>query len=61
MHIPAARTAQHHAVRAIAARGLTHPLTQALLAAAVFTAAAAREAGHRVTDIHPPLARRGKS
>ncbi|MFJ6785587.1 hypothetical protein [Streptomyces yangpuensis] len=61
MHIPAARTAQHHAVRAVAARGLTHPLTQALLAAAVLTAAAAWEAGYRVTDIHPPLTRRGKS
>lgn len=61
MLIPAARTAQHHAVRAIAARGLSHPVTQALLAAAVLTAAAAWEAGHRVTDIHPPLARRGKS
>ncbi|WP_329449107.1 hypothetical protein OG906_41065 (plasmid) [Streptomyces sp. NBC_01426] len=61
MYIPVARTAQHHAVRAIAARGLRHPLTQALLAAAVLTAAAAWEAGHRVTDIHPPLARRGKS
>ncbi|MFB7982977.1 hypothetical protein [Streptomyces vinaceus] len=61
MHIPAARTAQHHVVRAIAARGLTHPLTQALLAAAVLTAAAAWDAGHRVADIHPPLARRGKS
>ncbi|MEU9083384.1 hypothetical protein [Streptomyces sp. NPDC048357] len=61
MHIPAARNAQHHAVRAIAARGLSHPLTQALLAAAVLTAVAAWKAGHRVTDIHPPLTRRGKS
>lgn len=61
MHIPVARTAQHHAVRAIAVRGLNHRLTQALLAAAVLTAVAAWEAGHRVTDLHPPLARRGKS
>ncbi|MFD3719858.1 hypothetical protein [Streptomyces sp. NPDC058674] len=61
MHIPTARTAQHHAVRAIAARGLAHPLTRVLLAAAALTAAAAWESGHRVTDIHPPLTRHGKS
>ncbi|MFF1560993.1 hypothetical protein [Streptomyces sp. NPDC058279] len=61
MHIPTARTVQHHAVRAIAARGLSHPLTQALLVAAALTAAAAWDAGHRVTDIHPPLTRRSKS
>ncbi|GGZ96819.1 hypothetical protein GCM10010371_65930 [Streptomyces subrutilus] len=53
MHLPAARTAQHHAVRAIAVRGLAHPLTCALLAAAALTAAAAWDAGHRVADLHP--------
>lgn len=50
-----ARTAQHRAVRAIATRGLTHPVTRALLMAAALAAAAAWEAGHRVTDTHPPL------
>ncbi|MFC6987145.1 hypothetical protein [Streptomyces cirratus] len=52
MHIRAARTAQHHAVRAIAARP-GPPLTRALLAAAALTAAAAWEAGHRVAELHP--------
>ncbi|MFJ7200926.1 MULTISPECIES: hypothetical protein [unclassified Streptomyces] len=56
-HIRAARTAQHHAVRAIAARGLAHPITLALLAAAVTAAARAWDAGHPVTDIHPAPAR----
>ncbi|MFH9298825.1 hypothetical protein [Streptomyces sp. NPDC017520] len=51
--IRAARTAQHLAVRALAAHGLAHPLTLVLLAAASTTAARAWEAGHRVTDIHP--------
>ncbi|WP_138908506.1 hypothetical protein [Streptomyces chryseus] len=58
-HLPhpigAARTAQQHAVRAIAVRGLAHPVTRALLAAAALAAAMAWEAGHRVTDTHPPL------
>ncbi|MFD5065266.1 hypothetical protein [Streptomyces sp. NPDC058394] len=48
-----ARIAQHGAVRAIAARGLAHPLTLALLAAAATAAARAWDAGHRVNDIHP--------
>ncbi|MFC6987150.1 hypothetical protein [Streptomyces cirratus] len=34
-------------------RGLAHPLTRALLAAAALTAAAAWEAGHRVAELHP--------
>ncbi|MYW08576.1 hypothetical protein GT034_09500 [Streptomyces sp. SID2563] len=54
MHrIRAARAAQKRAARAIAARGLAHPLTRILLAAAATAAAQAWEAGHRVTDIHP--------
>ncbi|MFB7211066.1 hypothetical protein [Streptomyces sp. NPDC056255] len=54
MHpIRAARTAQHHAVRAITARGLAHPITLTLLAAAATAAARAWDAGHRVTDTHP--------
>ncbi|MDT0432896.1 hypothetical protein [Streptomyces salyersiae] len=52
-HIRAARTAQRHAVRAIALRGLAHPLTHVLLAAAATAAAQAWDAGHRVTDLHP--------
>ncbi|MEU4506820.1 hypothetical protein [Streptomyces sp. NPDC024089] len=52
-HIRAAQTAQHCAVRAITARGLAHPLTLALLAAAATAAARAWDAGHRVADIHP--------
>jgi hypothetical protein len=32
--------------------GPTHPLTRLLLAAAAVAAAAAWEAGHRVTDLH---------
>ncbi|OEJ36327.1 hypothetical protein [Streptomyces agglomeratus] len=57
--IRAARTAQQHAVRAIAARGLAHPITHALLAAAALAAAGAWEAGHRVTDLHPSPSREG--
>ncbi|MGZ2360954.1 hypothetical protein LRE75_30470 [Streptomyces sp. 372A] len=54
MHrIRAARAAQKRAARAIAVRGLAHPLTRILLAAAATAAAQAWEAGHRVTDIHP--------
>ncbi|MFE7574676.1 hypothetical protein ACFU5Z_08060 [Streptomyces sp. NPDC057521] len=53
MQIRAARAAQKRAARAIAARGLAHPLTRILLAAAATAAAQAWEAGHRVTDIHP--------
>ncbi len=49
------RTAQHLAVRAITHRGLAHPITLALLAAAATAAATAWEAGHHVTDTHPPL------
>nr|WP_228873843.1 hypothetical protein [Streptomyces halstedii] len=52
-HTRAARTAQHHAVRAIALRGLAHPLTHVLLAAAATAAAQAWDAGHRVSDLHP--------
>ncbi|MCX4902355.1 hypothetical protein [Streptomyces sp. NBC_00892] len=56
MHpIRAARTAQHHAVRAITTRGLAHPITLTLLAAAATAAARAWDAGHRVTDTHPAL------
>ncbi|KQZ12365.1 hypothetical protein ASD51_33120 [Streptomyces sp. Root55] len=51
--IRAARAAQHHAVRAIALRGLTHSLTHLLLTAAATVAAQAWDAGHRVADIHP--------
>ncbi|MFE5108318.1 hypothetical protein [Streptomyces sp. NPDC056663] len=40
-------------MRAITARGLAHPLTLALLAAAATAAAKAWDAGHRVTDTHP--------
>ncbi|MEV5204421.1 hypothetical protein [Streptomyces sp. NPDC053720] len=54
-YIRAARTAQHCAVRAITARGLAHPITLALLAAAATAAAQAWDAGHRVTDTHPAL------
>ncbi|MFJ4577496.1 hypothetical protein ACIP4W_40340 [Streptomyces sp. NPDC088846] len=53
-----ARTAQRLAVRAITARGLAHPLTLALLAAATTAAARAWDAGHRVTDTHPAPARK---
>ncbi|MCX4451543.1 hypothetical protein [Streptomyces sp. NBC_01789] len=52
-HIRAVRAAQKRAVRAITARGLAHPLTGLLLAAAATAAAQAWEAGHRVADIHP--------
>ncbi|MFD5065153.1 hypothetical protein [Streptomyces sp. NPDC058394] len=46
-------------MRAIAARGLAHPLTLALLAAASTAAARAWDAGHRVTVTHPaPLSTR---
>ncbi|MBK5993364.1 hypothetical protein JHN53_17280 [Streptomyces sp. MBT58] len=56
--IRVARTAQYLAVRALAAHGLAHPLTLALLAVASTTAARAWEAGHRVADTHPPLVQR---
>ncbi|WP_327687057.1 hypothetical protein [Streptomyces sp. NBC_00467] len=49
-----AGTVQHLAVRAIAARGLAHPITRALLAVAATAASRARDTGHRVTDTHPP-------
>ncbi|MFJ2875468.1 MULTISPECIES: hypothetical protein [unclassified Streptomyces] len=52
-----ARTAQHHAVRAITARGLAHPITIALLAAAATAAARAWDTGHRVAETHPAPAR----
>ncbi|OKK05281.1 hypothetical protein AMK09_37635 [Streptomyces sp. CB02488] len=52
-YIRAARTAQHRAVRALAVRGLAHPLTHLLLAAAATAAAQAWDAGHRVTELHP--------
>ncbi|MDQ1033642.1 hypothetical protein QFZ75_000058 [Streptomyces sp. V3I8] len=56
MHpIRRARTAQHRAVRAIAQRGLAHPGSRALLAAAALAATAAWEAGHRVADLHTLL------
>ncbi|MER6501604.1 hypothetical protein ABT218_19950 [Streptomyces sp. NPDC001455] len=48
-----ARTAQHLAVRAITAHGLTHPVTLALLAVAATAAARAWDAGHQVSDTHP--------
>ncbi|MFG2676914.1 hypothetical protein [Streptomyces sp. NPDC048445] len=51
-YIRAARTAQHRAVR-VAVRGLAHPLTHLLLAAAATAAAQAWDAGHRVTELHP--------
>ncbi|MEU2462350.1 hypothetical protein ABZ604_32815 [Streptomyces sp. NPDC012473] len=51
--IRAARSAQHLAVRALAAHGGAHPLTLAFLAAASTAAARAWDAGHPVTDIHP--------
>lgn len=50
--IAAARAAQHRAARAIATRGLAHPFTRVLLAAAATAAAQAWDAGHRVTDLH---------
>ncbi|MFC9602445.1 hypothetical protein ACFTTN_03135 [Streptomyces niveus] len=50
--ISAARAAQHHAARAALARGLRHPITRTLLAAAAMAAATAYQAGHRVHDIH---------
>lgn len=61
MHPPIrmARAAQHLAARAIAARGLAHPVTRALLAVAALAAAGAWEAGHRVTDLHPAPSREG--
>ncbi|NUK11172.1 hypothetical protein HRW18_24975 [Streptomyces lunaelactis] len=54
MPIHRARTAQNLAIRAIAARGLAHPITLALLAVAATTASRAWDIGHRVTDTHPP-------
>ncbi|MGW2109486.1 hypothetical protein [Streptomyces sp. NPDC001948] len=56
-HIRAAQTAQYRAVRAITTRGLAHPITLTLLAAAATAAARAWDAGHRVTDTHPALPR----
>lgn len=54
MHpIRAAQTAQYRAVRAITARGLAHPITLTLLAAAATAAARAWDAGHHVADTHP--------
>jgi tRNA A37 threonylcarbamoyladenosine synthetase subunit TsaC/SUA5/YrdC len=50
--IHTARTAQQHAVRALAVRGPAHPIVRALLAAAATAAVAAWEAGHHVTDTH---------
>ncbi|CAM5558439.1 hypothetical protein [Streptomyces purpurascens] len=50
--IQAARTAQQRAARAALAVGAHHPLARVLLAAAAMAAAAAWEAGHRVTDLH---------
>ncbi|MFJ3594568.1 hypothetical protein ACIQUY_34830 [Streptomyces sp. NPDC090231] len=52
-YIRAARTAQQRAVRALGVRGLAHPLTHLLLAAAATAAAQAWEAGHHVADLHP--------
>ncbi|MEJ8631987.1 hypothetical protein [Streptomyces sp. MS2.AVA.5] len=49
-----AQAVQHLAVRAIAARGVAHPITRALLAAAATAASRAWDMGHRVTDTHPP-------
>ncbi|HEY9327062.1 MAG TPA: hypothetical protein VIS09_02285 [Streptomyces sp.] len=40
-------------MRAIAALGLAHPITLALLAAAATAAARAWDAGHPVADTHP--------
>ncbi|MEU0373411.1 hypothetical protein ABZ070_24700 [Streptomyces sp. NPDC006283] len=50
-----ARAVQSSAARAITTRGLAHPTTRTLLAAAALAAAAAWEAGHRVPDLHPSL------
>jgi hypothetical protein len=59
--IQAAGAAQPRAARAAHAVGPAHPLTRLLLAAAALAAAAAWEAGHRVTDLHLPrqLTRKG--
>ncbi|MEU0703380.1 hypothetical protein ABZ513_21550 [Streptomyces bacillaris] len=51
--IHTARTAQHLAVRALAAYGLAHPLSLTLLAAASTAAAQAWDRGHPVHAIHP--------
>ncbi|MFH8797567.1 hypothetical protein [Streptomyces sp. NPDC017941] len=40
-------------MRAARAVGPAHPLARLLLAAAAVTAAAAWEAGYRVSDLHP--------
>ncbi|MFB7598382.1 hypothetical protein [Streptomyces sp. NPDC056160] len=55
--IHAARAAQHRAARAASVIGPAHPLTRLLLTAAALAAAAAWEAGHRVTDLHHPTRR----
>jgi hypothetical protein len=55
--IQAARAAHQRASRAALAVGSQHPLTRVLLAAAAMAAAAAWEAGHRVTDLHHPARR----
>jgi hypothetical protein len=49
-----ARAVQHLAARAITTRGLADPITRALLTAAALAVSRAREAGHRVTDVHVP-------
>ncbi|PRH79656.1 hypothetical protein C6N75_08465 [Streptomyces solincola] len=61
--ISAARAAQRRAARAALHRGMTHPVTRMLLAAAALAAAAAWEAGHRVIDLHhsaPAPSRKGR-
>ncbi|MFJ3106549.1 hypothetical protein [Streptomyces sp. NPDC086835] len=50
-----AQAFQYLAARAITTRGLTHPITRALLTTAALAAAAAWEVGHRVPDLHPSL------
>lgn len=55
--IQVARAAQHYAARAAAAVGPRHHLARLLLAVAAIAAAAAWDAGHRVTDLHPRPAR----
>ncbi|MFF5435540.1 hypothetical protein ACFY5K_36830 [Streptomyces griseofuscus] len=50
--IDAARAAQQRVARAALVVGPAHPLARLLLAAAALAAAAAWDAGHRVSDLH---------
>ncbi|WP_307710781.1 hypothetical protein [Streptomyces sp. V1I6] len=56
MHRPirVARAVQYLAARAITTRGLSDPITRALLTTAALAAATAWEAGYRVTELHAP-------